>query len=240
MVTRYDDPFPNGCAPTDCSLREATLDANESAGADRILRFAGKYDLTRFTGDDEGRLGNLDLHDDVEIFGADVTIERCDVTNNSFQGNGFGVHSTGGGVLVIRDSAIIHNGNGVLAIGGTASENVTLHSNNSFQIFVGDGALLYCTHCTLLDSVGGNTEVRVSNAIAFFANSIVSGVCDEIAGGVVATQGDAESWSAAELDPICIRGARESYGLPRRPLALESLTRAARLAIRQSAGGREV
>jgi len=237
VVTRYDDPFPNGCAPTDCSLREATLAANDAAGPDRILLSAGTYSLTRFTGDDEGLLGDLDLHDEVEIvgagatmttidaapigtaaedpvisafattvlrdmkltgsqvqglrvFGADVTLERCDVTNNSFQGNSAGVHATGGGDLVIRDSAIINNGNGLFAIGGTAElENVTFHSNNAFQIFVGDDTLLFCTHCTVVDTVGGNGEVRVSNGIAFFANSIVSGNCDELAGGIVATQG---------------------------------------------------
>ena len=172
VVTRYDDPFPNGCEPADCSLREATLDANAAAGPDRILLSAGTYNLTRFGGDDEGGLGDLDLHDEVEIagagatmttldaaplgtlaedpvisafattilrdlkltgsqvqglriFGADVTLERCDVTNNSFQGNDFGVHATGGGVLVIRDSAIINNGNGVIAIGGTASSRTS-------------------------------------------------------------------------------------------------------------------
>lgn len=237
VVTRYDDPFPNGCAPTDCSLREAALDADDTAGADRILLSAGKYDLTRFTGDDEGVLGDLDLHDEVEIvgagatmttidaapigtlaedpvisafgtlvlrdlkltgsqvdgirvFGADVTIERCDVTNNSFQGNGAGVRATGGGDLVIRDSSIINNGNGVEAIDVTAElENVTFHSNNAFQIFVGTGTLLFCTHCTVVDNPTGNGEVRVSNGIAFFANSIVSGNCEELAGGIVATQG---------------------------------------------------
>lgn len=237
VVTRYDDPFPDGCAPADCSLREATVDANASAGADRVLLSAGTYELTRFGPDDEGVLGDLDLLDEVEIvgagatmttidaaplgtaaeepaistsattflrdlkitgsrvegvraFGADVTIERCDVTNNSFQGNDAGVHATGGGALVIRDSAVINNGNGVISIGGNLElENVTFHSNNSFQIFLDAGALLFCTHCTLVDSVGGNAEIRVSNAIAFFANSIVSGVCDEIAGGIVATQG---------------------------------------------------
>lgn len=237
VVTRYDDPFPNGCAPTDCSLREATLDANAAAGADRILLSAGTYDLTRFTGDDEGVLGDLDLHDEVEIvgagatmtaidateigtaaedpvisafattvlrdlkitgsrvdgirvLGADVTIERCDVTNNSFQGNGAGVRATGGGDLVIRDSSIINNGNGVEAIDVTAElENVTFHSNNAFQIFVGEGTLLFCTHCTLVDDPTGNGEVRASNGIAFFANSIVSGNCEELAGGIVATQG---------------------------------------------------
>ena len=60
VVTRYDDPSPNGCEPADCSLREATLDANDTAGADRILLSAGIYELTRFTGDDTGVWPSLD------------------------------------------------------------------------------------------------------------------------------------------------------------------------------------
>jgi len=237
VVTRYDDPNPNGCLPADCSLREAALDADATPGADRILLSAGTYELSRFAGDDTGVLGDLDLHDEVEvvgagatmttidaapigsaaedpvisafgtmvlrdlkitgsqvegvrIFGADVTIERCDITNNAFQSNEAGVHATGGGTLVIRDSAIINNGNGLVMVGGTAElENVTFHSNGSFQISVDGDNLLFCAHCTVVDAIGGNPEVRVSNAIVFFSNSIVSGVCDEIAGGIVTTQG---------------------------------------------------
>lgn len=238
VVTRYDDPSPNGCEPADCSLREATLDANDTAGADRILLSAGIYELTRFAGDDTGVLGDLDLHDEVEIvgagatmttvdaapigtlaedpvfsvhgvgvvlrglkitgsqvegvrvFGADVTIERCDVTNNSFQGNSAGVHASGGGLLVIRDSSIVNNGNGVFAFDGTVEmENVSFDSNNAFQIFAGSGALLFCTHCTVVGPPTGNGEVRISDSIALFSNSIVSGNCEELAGGIVATEG---------------------------------------------------
>jgi hypothetical protein len=238
VVTRYDDPSPNGCEPADCSLREATLDANDTAGADRILLSAGTYELTRFTGDDTGVLGDLDLLDAVEIvgagatmttvdaepigtlaedpvftvhqvdvvlrglkitgsqvegvrvFGANVTIERCDVTNNSFQGNGSGVRASGGGELVIRDSAIINNGDGVTSIDGTVElENVSFDSNNGFQIFVANGAQLFCTHCTIVGSPTGNGEVRVSDSLAFFANSIVSGNCDELGGGIITTLG---------------------------------------------------
>ena len=45
--TRFDDPPPDGCLPTDCSLREAVLAANAAPGADRIALQAGDYALTR-------------------------------------------------------------------------------------------------------------------------------------------------------------------------------------------------
>src|SRR3989304_4016322 len=45
-VTRTDDPPPNGCAPADCSLREAIIAANDAVGADTITLTAGAYNLT--------------------------------------------------------------------------------------------------------------------------------------------------------------------------------------------------
>src|SRR3954451_13587059 len=44
VVTRTDDPVPDGCAVGDCSLREAFLAANASAG-NAITLPAGTYDL---------------------------------------------------------------------------------------------------------------------------------------------------------------------------------------------------
>ena len=42
-VTRTDDPTPNGCAQSDCSLREAVIDANQTVQADVIMLPAGTY-----------------------------------------------------------------------------------------------------------------------------------------------------------------------------------------------------
>lgn len=46
-LTRFDDPLPGNCLPTDCSLREAVLAANAAPGADRIVLGVGDYVLTR-------------------------------------------------------------------------------------------------------------------------------------------------------------------------------------------------
>jgi len=50
-VTRTDDPVPNGCLPTDCSLREAVIAANAGSGGDAIALPAGDYRLTFATGE---------------------------------------------------------------------------------------------------------------------------------------------------------------------------------------------
>lgn len=243
VVTRYNDPFPDGCAPTDCSLREATIAANDSAGADRIVLSAGTYSLTRFGPDDVGALGDLDLLDATEIVGpaatmtridatplgpaspdpvltvfvgatlrgvtilgganggvrvsgGDLTMEACEVMNNAFQGNSAGILATGGGTIVIRDSAIINNGSGLEAVGSSVTmENVTLNSNGQNQIIVQDGSDLVCTHCTVVDPVGGSPEIRVgATSNAAFANSIVSGICSSFSGGTYSSlAGNVES-----------------------------------------------
>ena len=50
VVTRFDDPLPDGCLPADCSLREATEAAAQNdafAGDDRVQLAAGTYTLIR-------------------------------------------------------------------------------------------------------------------------------------------------------------------------------------------------
>lgn len=71
-VTRFDDPAPDGCAPGDCSLREAVIDANANPGtADTISLGPGTYTLTRAgTGEDAASTGDLDVTTNINIVGA--------------------------------------------------------------------------------------------------------------------------------------------------------------------------
>jgi hypothetical protein len=69
-VTRFDDPPPNGCAPNDCSLREAVIIANAPPGGHSIVLAAGTYNLTRVGPDEDDALtGDLDLSENVTITG---------------------------------------------------------------------------------------------------------------------------------------------------------------------------
>ena len=64
VVTRTDDPSPDGCQPGDCSLREAAIAADgndEFAARDVISLPAGAYALT---------LGELPMHQNLEIAGS--------------------------------------------------------------------------------------------------------------------------------------------------------------------------
>jgi CSLREA domain-containing protein len=69
-VTRFDDPLPDGCAPTDCSLREAVSAANAQAGTDLIQLAGGTYTLTLIgAGEEANATGDLDVLGPVEIRG---------------------------------------------------------------------------------------------------------------------------------------------------------------------------
>ncbi len=70
-VTRTGDPAPGNCAPSDCSLREAVLAANERAGADRIVLRNTRRDYrltipneTLGVQEDGGQTGDLDTSND--------------------------------------------------------------------------------------------------------------------------------------------------------------------------------
>ena len=125
VVTRYDDPFPDARDPGDCSLRAAAIAADASPGLDRGLRIAGSQ------------------VEAIHVFATALTIENCEVANNSFNGSGAGVLSTGDGSVTVRDSALINNGKGLQSTGGSAElENVTFNSNNTNQIALQQGATL--------------------------------------------------------------------------------------------------
>lgn len=123
------------------------------------------------------------------VFG-ELLLERCDVSNNSFSGSEAGVEASGSATIIVRDSAIINNGRGIVAVGGDLLlENVTFHSNGSFQLVVTNAASASCTHCTIVDQVGGNGEIRLDNTDLVFANSIVVGNCDLLNGASIDTLG---------------------------------------------------
>lgn len=69
-VTRRDDPNPNGCRPSNCSLREAVIAANNRSGPDVIELKAKNYKLERAgTVEDASVTGDLDISSKVTIVG---------------------------------------------------------------------------------------------------------------------------------------------------------------------------
>jgi hypothetical protein len=66
--TRFDDPAPNGCLATDCSLREAVIAANATTAQDTILLLPGTYTLSRACAESAQCL-DLDITQPLKVIG---------------------------------------------------------------------------------------------------------------------------------------------------------------------------
>jgi hypothetical protein len=79
IVTRYDDPVPDGCLVDDCSLREAVIAANATDASHRILLSAGRYELEiAGTAENASATGDLDLATSIELVGPGATMTTID------------------------------------------------------------------------------------------------------------------------------------------------------------------
>ena len=151
-VTRTDDPAPDACAPSDCSLREAVL----AAGPGDVVQVpAGHYRLSiPGAGEDVGATGDLDLKKNVTIAGAgtrsavidaqgidrvfDVAsgvqaqITGVTVTGGQVAGDGGGIRNLG--QLGLVQDAIVSNraqgSGGGIENGGSALILQSLIANN--------------------------------------------------------------------------------------------------------------
>lgn len=135
-VTRLDDPTPNGCQPTDCTLREAILAANLGGNAPvykGIITFGvdGVFTLTRSGADDTANAGDLDITGETIILGngAGKTIIDGGGIDRVF-------HIVGGAIVVIQGVTIQHgsvsgNGGGIYNDGSQLTLNASVLKNNT-------------------------------------------------------------------------------------------------------------
>jgi hypothetical protein len=163
-VTRNDDPNPNGCTSTDCSLREASLAANFTDGSDQINIPPGTYTFTL-----PGNLGgDLDLNEQVTLQNTglgsqpdpvvidgngDVLNDRtldvsASVTLNHITVTG-GVAAPGTEDVARGGGIRVRPGGGLLMRGGRIT-----HNNATPTGKIGEGGGLYAEGpATLLDTV---------------------------------------------------------------------------------------
>ncbi|MDJ0657581.1 MAG: right-handed parallel beta-helix repeat-containing protein [Xanthomonadales bacterium] len=155
--TRFDDPTPDGCAVSDCSLREAVIDADQTAASDTIVLAPGTYAITLSGNDTSEEVGDLDITSDLVIQGqpgvvidgqdqgrildirndANVTIENLRITNanTSLMTNG----SLNGGALQINGGSLTLRGvefvsNSAQTLGGA------VYLNNGANALIEDSA----------------------------------------------------------------------------------------------------
>ncbi|MCB1583582.1 MAG: proprotein convertase P-domain-containing protein [Xanthomonadales bacterium] len=123
-VTRFDDPVPDGCLVSDCSLREAVIAANLTPSDDTIVLDTGSYDLMLSpdamndaeTGDLDITAGTITIQGNgywltvidaqyldrvFEIVEANLILERLELIDGLvIDGQGGGILGTGGGLTL--------------------------------------------------------------------------------------------------------------------------------------------
>ena len=192
IPTRTDDPLtPDGCFPTDCSLREAVIAANQDSAADTIDISAGTYSVEGASGEGAALTGDLDITSDVDIEGAnatntfidgdvdrvldvsgaatEATISDVTIQNGNAPGDGGGIRVVDA-ALTVTDSAVTGSvaveGGGIANLGGKLSLNGSTVSGNA----AGD--------------YGGGVHVTGPGAEYDFVNTTISGNTALDGGGV--------------------------------------------------------
>ncbi len=182
-VDRFDDPFPSqNCASgvdVDCSLREAVITANNTAGPDLIIIPAGTFNLTRSgTPEDAAVSGDLDLTEAVRIEGAGMTTTIID-------GGGPGVLGDRIidilGVEVEIEGLTIRGGSGVISAGGlnnrsgsTLTLTETMITANQADTVAGwAGGMQTAGICTLIFSVVHDNEASRAGGIDASGTTII-------------------------------------------------------------------
>lgn len=174
-VDRLDDPFPaqvceSGVAG-DCSLREAVINANATAGPDLIILPAGTYSLTR-TGSEEdvAVTGDLDITDAVRVEGAGEHLAIIDGGGPGGLGDRIiDIH----GVNVEIDNLTIRGGSGVIKAAGllnrsganTQITNTTITANTADIVDGFGGGMQNEGTCTLIDSTVHDNEASRAGGI---------------------------------------------------------------------------
>jgi CSLREA domain-containing protein len=142
-VTRTDDPTPNGCAPGDCSLREAVIAAN-AAGTHEIRLTSGSTYTLSIPGDANPTDGDLNASGSMRIVATGALPASID-GNSGVTGNR--VMAVGGLANVTLENIAIGGGKALLGGDNVArGGGVLVGAGGSFTMLGGE--------------IGGNSATR--------------------------------------------------------------------------------
>lgn len=176
-VTKTADTADGAC-DADCSLREAVMAANASAGSDLIQLSSGTYRLTIFNlgGDDDFSVsGDLDVRDSITIRGDGETVTTIDASAVPDR-----VIETVSGALALDDLTLA-GGNGVSA--GAGIQHNSTGALTLTNTTVRDNAARSVT----ADASGGGVEVNATAAVSItdseISNNDATSTVDSAEGG---------------------------------------------------------
>jgi hypothetical protein len=185
VVTRYDDPAPDGCLADDCSLREAVIDANQDQDLDRILLSAGTYELTlaNVAGDEDlAATGDLDLTSNLELLGPGATMTTIDANQTDRVLHLLELLSPDAPTYLIRGVRLTGGahvfGAALLIQRNVASvEECEIVGNGTSSSLAAVTASLFATLTLRHTTVAGNAQngILASQAAVTLENSTVSG-----------------------------------------------------------------
>jgi predicted outer membrane repeat protein len=200
-VTRMDDPVPDGCKANDCSLREAVIDADQTAIKDTIVLPAGTFLIDLVGNDTSENTGDLDISSDMEIVGAssiidgqalgrimdiraDANVTLRDLTlrdaNTSLDTNG----SLNGGALQINGGSltldnVTFDGNSTQSLGGAiyAFGNAVVNINDCLfdSNIAGSGAGIHASTSVIVrNTIFQNNNADTNRGGAFYLTGTTS------------------------------------------------------------------
>jgi CSLREA domain-containing protein len=166
--TRSDDPAPDGCAPEDCSLREAIIAANQDSASDTI-DLGSNYQLSiAGAAEDAAATGDLDITQSVTITGDGAgatsidtndldrvfhivsgTVELSDVTVQDGRAQ-FGAGIYNQGTLTLENATVTNND---ADTGGFPRQGAGIYNANSLTL----------TNSTVSDNTTGDDWGPVEN-----------------------------------------------------------------------------
>lgn len=130
----------DGACDSDCSLREAVLAANASAGGDFIVLGAGNYSLSLTgAGEDLGATGDLDIRDDLAIVGRDAgsTVIDANHVDRVFDVQAGSKLELFG--LTVTDGFVFNGKGGGIQVAGELSLTRGVVTQNRVEIGMGGG-----------------------------------------------------------------------------------------------------
>ncbi len=209
-VTRMDDPAPDACTATDCSLREAVLAAELTAAADSVVLGTGTYVLTRVAPEGSeftGTAGPLWVVTPLTITGAGATRTRIRwdaITPHGHSVIRFG-NAVGSTQMTISAVTLSHgrgtSGGCIYASSPRGAANLLVLDRTTLELcetFYGGGVSLWFTNLSLRGArIRDNVASHHGGGIWIWGDadidsqkSVISGNSAGSFGGAVALDGE--------------------------------------------------